>query len=83
MVYVYILRSESSGRYYCGQTNDLDRRIRQHNDPSHQTTKTTKRFIGPWILVWSCSRDNRSDAMALEKQIKKRGIARFLAEQTT
>ena len=78
MVWVYILQSESSRRFYCGQTNDLRRRIKQHNDPNHQETRTTKRFEGPWSLVWSQEFPNRSDAMKQERSIKKRGIARFL-----
>ncbi|HUU22456.1 MAG TPA: GIY-YIG nuclease family protein [Phycisphaerae bacterium] len=30
---VYILRSVSDGRLYVGHTNNLSRRLRQHNDP--------------------------------------------------
>jgi putative endonuclease len=78
---VYILQSESTGRYYCGQTNDLDRRIREHNDPASYSAKTTKRFLGPWRLIWSKSFDSRSEAMMLERSIKKRGMSRFLEEQ--
>ena len=78
--WVYILQSESSGRYYCGSSSDVQRRLRQHNDPNYQLSKTTKRFPGPWSLVWSQECSTRSDAMSLEKRIKKRGIGRFLAE---
>ena len=76
--YVYILQSNATGRYYCGQTNDLDRRIREHNDPASYSAKTTKHFVGPWRLVWSKSFDSRAGAMAQERSIKKRGIKRFL-----
>jgi len=77
--HVYILQSQSNGRYYCGQTDDLDRRIRQHNDPDYHGSRTTKVFPGPWSLVWQAEFVSRSEAMLLEKSIKKRGIARFLA----
>ncbi|MDZ4857373.1 MAG: GIY-YIG nuclease family protein [Candidatus Hydrogenedentes bacterium] len=30
-----MLQSGSTGRYYCGSTNDVDRRVRQHNDPDY------------------------------------------------
>jgi predicted GIY-YIG superfamily endonuclease len=50
---VYILRSETTGRHYCGQTDDLDRRLRQHNDSEYHGSRTTKRFEGPWTLLWS------------------------------
>ena len=83
MFQVYILQSESTGRYYCGQTDNLDRRLRQHNNPEHHGTKTTKRFVGPWRLVWTKGLATRADAMALEKSIKKRGIKRFLEAQAT
>jgi len=78
--WVYILRSETNGRYYCGHTSDITRRIQQHNNPTYSATRTTKRFTGPWKLFWSKELLSRSEAMLLEKKIKKRGIARFLEE---
>ncbi|MDH3556823.1 MAG: GIY-YIG nuclease family protein [Deltaproteobacteria bacterium] len=30
--WVYILRSLSTGSFYCGHTGDLERRINQHNE---------------------------------------------------
>lgn len=79
--WVYILRSESTGRHYCGQTSDLPKRIAQHNDPSNDLAKTTKRFPGPWRLIWSKQVSNGSEAVLLERRIKKRGIARFLRDE--
>ena len=76
--YAYIIQSESSGRFYCGQSSDPERRLRQHNDPEYTLSKTTKRLKGPWKLIWTKECQNRSDAMKLEKCIKKRGIGRFL-----
>lgn len=78
--WVYIIQSESKGRYYCGQSSDVERRLRQHNDPEYRLSKTTKRFNGPWVLVWKKKCATRSKAMKLEKKIKKRGISRFLKE---
>ncbi len=79
--WVYIIRSETSGRFYCGQSRDPERRLRQHNDPSNDLSQTTKRFQGPWNLVWLKEVEDGSEAMRLERQIKKRGIGRFLQEQ--
>ncbi|HPO17510.1 MAG TPA: GIY-YIG nuclease family protein [Candidatus Hydrogenedentes bacterium] len=79
--WTYILISETTGRHYCGSTDDIQRRVQQHNDPNHTSTKTTKRFPGPWKLLWTQEHETRSEAMDLEKRIKKRGIARFLVEQ--
>jgi putative endonuclease len=78
--WVYIIQSQSSERYYCGQTDNLEKRLQQHNDPHHTFTKTTKRFKGPWLLVCQIACGSRTEAMRLEKQIKKRGIQRYLAE---
>ncbi len=80
---VYILQSESTGRYYCGQSEDVERRVRQHNDPEYQGSKTTKHFAGPWELVWQMKCADRSEAVLLEKRIKKRGISRYLKAQAS
>ncbi len=79
--WVYVLQSERTGKYYCGQTNDLNLRLKEHNNPNYHSTKTTKRFEGPWglILKWECH--SRSEAMSLERTIKKRGISRFLRDK--
>ena len=81
MHFVYILLSTSSNRYYCGQTNNLHRRVKQHNDPEYRGSLTTKRFTGPWVLIWEQHVADRGEAMMLERKIKKRGIGRFLAAQ--
>lgn len=38
MWYVYILRSERDGDLYIGSTNDLKRRVREHNSGSVTAT---------------------------------------------
>ena len=79
--WVYILQSQSTGRFYCGHTSDLERRIDQHNDPEYELSRTTKVFKGPWKIVWKGECIERGEAMKLEKSIKKRGINRFLEAQ--
>ena len=76
--WVYIIQSETTGRYYCGYSSDPDRRLRQHNDPAYQLSKTTKRFRGPWKLLWARQCSGRGSVMKLEMTIKKRGIGRYL-----
>ena len=70
MYFTYILQSESTGRYYIGSTDNLDHRVAQHNDPSYKGSKTTKRFKGPWKLVYAESSQTRSEAMSREREIK-------------
>jgi len=70
MYFTYILQSESTGRYYVGSTDNLDRRVAQHNDPDYKGSKTTKRFKGPWKLVYTESSQTRAEAMSREREIK-------------
>ncbi len=76
--HVYILQSQSTGRYYCGQTKNLEQRLRHHNDPDYRPDATTRRFAGPWTLVCKEEHLSRSEAMKRERHIKGRGIKRFL-----
>jgi putative endonuclease len=47
--YVYILKSLNTGRFYIGSTNDIHRRIIEH-----QSGKTTyvSRYIKPFQIVF-------------------------------
>jgi len=73
--FVYILRSESSGKFYTGHTNDIDRRMSEHNDRLHNLQKYTSRNDGPWLLIHQEHFDSRSDAMRREKWLKS-GVGR-------
>jgi putative endonuclease len=68
--WVYVIRNKSNGRYYCGQTSDINKRIQKHNNPTYNSTKTTKRIDGPWTLFWPKELSSRSETMLLEKKIK-------------
>ncbi|MCK4873610.1 MAG: GIY-YIG nuclease family protein [Phycisphaerales bacterium] len=68
--FVYVLRSDSTGRRYVGQTSDLQRRVAEHNDHDHNPSKFTSRNPGPWLLVYSEQRATRSEAMQREKWLK-------------
>ena len=68
MKYVlYILHSRSSGKYYIGHTNDLIRRLREHNDPSQ---KGWTRSYRPWDLKYTEEFAGRNDAMRKERYLK-------------
>jgi len=70
MYYVYILKSDS-GRFYIGQTDNLDRHLYQHNnDIFINKNSFTNHLKGTWHLVYYESFDTRSDAVKREKQIK-------------
>ncbi|GAB4335845.1 MAG: GIY-YIG nuclease family protein [Desulfobulbaceae bacterium] len=78
--FVYILQSATTGRYYIGHTDDLARRVMQHNDPEYEGSKTTKRFSGPWQLVYSEECASRSSAMEREKTIKSWKSRKMIAQ---
>ncbi len=47
MFYLYILRSDTTLRYYTGSTEDLPNRVQEHNSGEN---KSTRHGI-PWRLV--------------------------------
>jgi len=65
--WVTILQSQSTGRYYCGQTDNIKKRLIQHNDPENTFTRTTSRFKEPWHLLHKIECPNRTDAIRLER----------------
>ena len=76
MYTTYILYSKTIKQFYTGQTEDLERRIMEHN---RGKTPFMKRGI-PWELVYHKAYETRAEAMQDEKRIKKRGAGRFLEE---
>ncbi|WP_374960325.1 GIY-YIG nuclease family protein [Gilvibacter sp.] len=74
MYTVYILYSEKSSRYYVGQTADINDRLERHNQGREKSTK----FGLPWKLVLQLEVLTRSEALILERKIKKRGAKRYL-----
>jgi len=73
--YVYILYSKSLDSFYKGQTNDLSDRIYRHNLKRENATKNG----APWALIWSTSKNSRSDAVVLERKLKNLSRKRLLA----
>lgn len=66
MFYVYVVESESTGRYYKGFTTRLDERVREHNRGQSQSTRQR----GPWKLVGYLTAETRTEAMRLERKLK-------------
>ncbi len=64
--YVYILRC-ADGSYYTGHTDDLERRVGQHQ--SGQISGFTRDFT-PVTLVWSQEFPTRLEALEAERRIK-------------
>ncbi len=75
---VYILKSETTSQYYIGHTDNLDRRLSQHNNPDYHGTRHTKRNKGPWLCVYTEKYNTRSEAMKREKEIKAKKSRKYL-----
>jgi putative endonuclease len=76
--FVYILKSKSTGQFYIGHTDDLTRRIIEHNNPDYLGTKYTKLHKGPWICVYDEECPSRSEAMQRERQIKAKKSRKYI-----
>jgi len=66
MFYVYILQSQKDKRLYSGSTNDLRKRLSEHNSRRVYSTKGR----GPFILIYYESCLNELDARVREKYLK-------------
>lgn len=70
MITVYVLQSQSSGRIYIGQTEDLEKRLRQHNDPAFDKRSYTKLSGTNWQVVYKEGHKTRGEALKREKYLK-------------
>jgi len=66
MYYVYILRSKQVDFYYFGSTEDLKRRVEEHNLGKVVSTKNKK----PYKLIWYCCFCEKQKALDFEKYLK-------------
>ena len=67
MYYVYIIYSHKLDKYYIGYSSDVHERILKHN----RRSKGFSSLGRPWIIVYTESFNNKKDAMARERQLKK------------
>ena len=63
---VYILRSLSSKKSYVGVTNNIERRIEEHNSGKHFYTKRHT----PWEVIHTEEYSNFQEAQRKEKYLK-------------
>jgi len=67
MYYVYILQSIKTKKLYIGHTDDLVRRLDEHN--TGRGGRYTRQN-GPWALVYSEHHSDRSSAAERERYLK-------------
>ncbi len=72
----YILYSPTKDRYYIGHSNDLNRRLYEHNSGF---SKSTKSGI-PWNLVCSKQFNSRSEATKFESEVKRMKSRKYIEQ---
>ena len=68
MYFVYILKSKKDKNYYIGFTNNLERRIKDHNNGLVTSTKTRR----PFELIYYEGYKAEKDARHRERNLKLR-----------
>ncbi len=64
--YVYLLRSEMSNNWYVGFTNDLRKRLTEHNNGLNRSIAHGK----PWVFEYYEAHRNETDARRRENYLK-------------
>jgi putative endonuclease len=71
MYFVYILKSKKDGRLYIGCTNNLKKRIKEHNLGLVRSTKSRR----PFQLIYFEGYRSKQDAFIREHNLKLRANA--------
>ena len=74
MFYVYVLKSVRDKKFYTGHTNNLLRRLREHNDGKNIYSQ---RYM-PWQIVYHESFSTELGAIKREKYFKSAAGRRWL-----
>lgn len=74
MAWAYVLWSEQAKRSYTGSTDDLKRRLTEHNAGK---TASTKRHV-PWNVIYSEEVADLRAARAREKYLKSAAGRKYL-----
>src|ERR1700728_927940 len=66
MIYVYAITSTTRNYIYVGMTNDVERRIKEHNNGENKSTKA----YAPFTLIYIEEFTTRIEARKREKYFK-------------
>ncbi len=72
--YVYVIYSQSSGRYYTGYSHDPEERLAEHNLGATTSTRSGR----PWMLVYKEEFSDKPSAIKRENQIKKMKSRKYI-----
>ena len=71
--FVYILQSRVDGSFYVGYSNDVDRRLAEHN--AGLSSYTSRKM--PWEIFHVEEYDSKSDAIRRERFLKRQRNCEF------
>ncbi|MBU2235857.1 GIY-YIG nuclease family protein [Patescibacteria group bacterium] len=74
MYFVYVIKSIKFLNRYIGSTNNIGKRIEEHNNGKCRYTKGRR----PWELIYKESYDTRAEAMKRERFLKSGQGRKFL-----
>jgi putative endonuclease len=72
--FVYVLLSEKDGRFYTGYTEDVERRVKDHNNGRVFSTK----YRRPFSLIYYEVSFNLDDTLKREKYLKSTYGKRYI-----
>ena len=73
MYFVYLLIHSKTNEKYIGCTNDLERRLNEHNCGKNESIIRKK---GIWEIIYYEAYLNKEDAFEREKRLKQHGRAK-------
>jgi putative endonuclease len=77
MVYVYVLYSESFKKHYVGMTENLQNRLKEHNQGKSTFTKA---YV-PWKIIYVESTQNFKEGRLREIYLKSTAGKKFVKKQ--
>jgi putative endonuclease len=80
MHYLYILQSLKDSNFYTGITNNLKRRIKEHNNGKNISTKGRRPFKLIYCEVYLLKKDAENRERYLKTSMGKRVIKKQLSE---
>ena len=72
--YVYVLKSLKNGKYYIGCTNNIDRRLSEHNSGYSKGS----RINAPFELIYKEGYNSLVEARFRERYIKNRKSRKYI-----
>ena len=75
--YVYLIKSDNDGSIYTGCTDNIEKRLDEHNAGLSQFTKTKM----PWTLKWYAVFFQESEAFSFEQYLKSGSGRAFINQR--